>query len=518
MYGPNGPLWVLSMDLEYKAHMKNGSWVLVPRPPGANVLRSKWVYKTKEEQKPDGLLGTRHKSRICAVGLGQVLGIDYTETYAPVVKLVSIRIVLSITAEMDLLLHNMDVVTAFLNGDLDETVYMEQPRGYEKGDPRNVVCLLKKSIYGLKQSPRQWYAKIDEFLCTTLNMQHNDADDCLYVRKTSSSILLIALYVDDLLIACSDESTLLDTKRELSQRFEMKDLGESRVILNMDISRNRAERRLSLCQARYAQKVIERFGMGAARGQNTPMEGKLDLTVPTEPVNQPYREAIGSLMYLMVGTRPDIGFAVCRLSKYAQNPGQIHWDAVKRVLRYLINTKDLGICFGQDESNRSLVPYVYVDSDWAQDPETRRSMSGMMVMMGGAAIAWTVRQQDCVALSSAESEYIGMCLAAKETVWIRRLVSGLGLVDGTDAPTTLLIDNQGSMGLAHNASVNRRTKHIDVRYHYTRKAVEDNVLTLEYCPTEQMVADMLTKPLGRVKLQEFVASAGLIECESASRQ
>ena len=518
MYGPNGPLWVLSMDLEYKAHVKNGSWVLVPRPPGANVLRSKWVYKTKEEQKADGLLGIRHKSRICAVGLGQVLGIDYTETYAPVVKLVSIRILLSITAAMDLLLHNMDVVTAFLNGDLDELVYMEQPRGYEKGNPRDVVCLLKKSICGLKQSPRQWYAKIDELLCSALNMQHNDADDCLYVRKTGKSILLIALYVDDLLIACSDESTLLDTKRQLSQRFEMKDLGESRVILNMDISRNRPERRLSLCQARYAQKVIERFGMGAARGQDTPMEGKLDLTVPTNPVNQPYREAIGSLMYLMVGTRPDIGFAVCNLSKYAQNPGQAHWDAVKRVLRYLIKTKDLGICFGQAKDNRSLVPHVYVDSDWAQDPETRRSMSGNVVMMGGAAIAWNVRQQEVVALSSAESEYIGLCLGVKETVWIRRLVSGLGLVDGVDAPTTVLLDNQASDRLAHNASINRRTKHIDVRYHYTRKAIEDKVVKLEYCPTEEMVADMLTKPLGRVKLQNFVASAGLTPSESASRQ
>ena len=166
---------------------------------------------------------------------------------------------------MDLYLHNMDVVTAFLNGELDELVYMEQPHGYKKGDPRDVVCLLNKSIYGLKQSPRQWYAKIDSFLCGTLKMEHNAADDCLYVRKTGNSILLIALYVDDLLIACSDEDTLLQTKRDLCTRFEMKDLGESRVILNMDIARNRPKRQLTLCQARYAQIVGHRtvlYGCG----------------------------------------------------------------------------------------------------------------------------------------------------------------------------------------------------------------------------------------------------------------
>ena len=158
-------------------------------------------------------------------------------------------------------------------------------------------------------------------------------------------------------------------------------------------------------------------------------------------------------MYLMVGTRPDIGFSVCRLSKYAHKPGQVHWDAVKRVLRYLIKTKDLGLCFGPDNDTSSLVPHMYVDSDWAQDPETRCSMSGCVVMMGGAAVAWSVRQQDCVALSSAESEYIGLCLGVKETVWIRRLVCGLGLVDGADSPTTLLFDNQASAGLVCNASV-----------------------------------------------------------------
>ena len=433
-------------------------------------------------------------------------------------KFTSIRIILSITCDQDLELDQMDVITAFLNGDLVELVYMEQPQGFEHGDRRKVVCLLKKSIYGLKQSPRQWYAKIDSFLCETMQMERNPADDCVYIRKTSSRILIIALYVDDLLIACSDKGLLQQTKRELARRFEMKDLGASRVILGMDISRDRANRRLSLCQARYAQKVIERFGMGAARGQDTPMQGKLDLKPPGRPVHEPYREAIGSLMYLMVGTRPDIGFAVCTLAKHVQCPGQVHWDAVKRVLRYLISTKDFGICYGHNESNRSLVPHVYVDSDWAEDPLTRRSMSGCVVMMGGATVAWAVRQQEVVALSSAEAEYVGLCMGVKETVWIRRLVAGLRIVKDCSAPTTVLVDNQATVGLVYNASVNRRTKHIDVRYHYSRQAVSDKLVTLKYCPTERMVADMLTKALGRVKLQKFTTAAGLIKCESATRQ
>jgi hypothetical protein len=347
-------------------------------------------------------------------------------------------------------------------------------------------------------------------------MQRNEADDCVYVRRQGGHILVIALYVDDLLIACSDNSILADTKRELSARFKMKDLGESRIILGMDISRNLRAGTLSLSQSRYAQKVIDRFGMSSARGQSTPMDPAVDLTVESPPCTGPYREAIGSLMYLMVGTRPDLAFCVGRLAKYVQKPTMVQWEALKRVMRYVIHTRKLGLVFGGTKA--SMTPAVYVDADWAGDVETRKSTSGFVAMMSGGAIAWGARQQEVVALSSAESEYISMCNGARETVWLRRLLKGLGVVPDMEKPTMMLVDNQAAMALAQTASVNRRNKHIDVRFHYIRQAIEDGVLTPRYLPTDEMAADMLTKALGRVKLEKFRKEVGLNETESAETQ
>ena len=504
------------MEVEHDSLIENECWKLVPRPPDGNVLRSKWVYKTKEEQTSQGTLGHRLKSRLVAGGDGQIEGVDFTETYAPVVKLTSIRVILSIVAIMGLLLHQMDFVTAFLNGDLNETVYMEQPKGFENGDPNKVVCLLLKSIYGLKQSPRQWYAKIDDFFIRILGMKRNPADDCVYVRRKGGQILIIALYVDDILIACSSKSILVDMKQQLTDRFKMKDLGESRIILGMDISRDYVNRTISLSQSRYAMKVIDRFGMSSARGQCTPMDSSVDLAVGGKPCSGPYREAIGSLMYLMVGTRPDLAYSIGQLSKHVQNPTDAHWEAVKRVIRYIIRTKELGLVFGGTYGSKT--PLVYVDADWAGDCETRKSMSGFVAMMGGAAVAWGARQQEVVALSSAESEYISMCNGARETVWLRRLVSGMEIIDKMNYPTRMLVDNTAAKALANNSAVNRRNKHIDVRFHYTRQVVQEGSLKPEYCSTEDMVADMLTKPLGRIKLQKFRKAAGLKETESAKLQ
>ena len=510
-----GPEWMKSMTAEHNSLMENKCWKLVPRPTDANVVSCRWVYKTKEEQTTEGTLGTRLKSRLCARGFSQIEGIDYSETYAPVAKMTSIRVILDVVAELDLELEQMDAITAFLNGDLKELVYMEQPEGFEQGDPRKIVCLLLKAIYGLKQAPRQWYAKIDDFFVQTLGMERNPADDCVYVRRKGGHILIIALYVDDLLIACSNKALLAETKAQLSSRFKMKDLGESKIILGMDISRDRSLRTLSLCQSRYAQKVIDRFGMTSARGLPTPLDADVDFTQPAAPCTEPYREAIGSLMYLMVGTRPDLAYAIGTLAKFVETPSELHWAAVKRVIRYVIHTKDLGLVYGGTELKP---PIAYVDADWAGDHSTRRSMSGFVATMSGTAVAWCARQQEVVAMSSAESEYISMCNGARETVWLRRLVKGLLVVPYTDSATLMYVDNQAAIALAHNASVNRRNKHIDVRYHFIRQVVQDNLIELEYCPTDEMVADMLTKALGRVKLQKFVKCSGLQPSQAASRQ
>ena len=527
-----GAEWMKSMKSEHESLLKNKCWELVPRPPaGTNVIRSKWVYKTKEEQTTLGTLGSRLRARMVALGCNQIEGIDYTETYAPVVKLTSLRIILAMVTMMTLFLHQMDFKTAFLNGDLNETIYMEQPKGFEVGNPAHVVCRLLKSLYGLKQAPRQWYAKIDDFFVRVMGMKRNPADDCVYIRRQGGQLLIIALYVDDLLIACSHESVLMDLKQKLRQQFEMKDLGESKILLGMDISRDLEAGTLSISQSRYAQKIIERFGMGSARGQATPMDPSIDLTAPSPPCYEPYRAAIGSLMYLMVGTRPDLAFCVGRLAKYVQNPTMLQWEAVKRVIRYVIHTKDLGLVYGGTNASDSPSVYthadwagnyenpsVFVDADWAGDPETRKSVSGFVAMMGGAAVSWCAKQQEVVALSSAESEYISMASGAKETVWLRRFWSGLEVVPRMNEPTTVFVDNQAAMSFARNAAVNRRNKHIDVRYHFTRDQVSNGTLDLSYCPTEEMIADIMTKALGRIKLNKFVQAMGLRMAKSADHQ
>jgi hypothetical protein len=513
---PAGPEWMKSMTSEYESLMENKCWEIVPRPPNTNVVSSKWIYKTKEEQTSSGALGSRLKSRLVARGFSQIEGIDYSETYAPVVKFTSVRVILAICAALDLDLEQMDAITAFLNGELDELVFMEQPEGFEQGDRNDFVCKLLKAIYGLKQAPRQWYAKIDDFFVQTLGMQRNPADDCVYVRRKAGHLLIIALYVDDLLIACSDKATLVNTKRELSSRFKMKDLGESKIILGMDISRDRAARTLSLCQSRYAQKVIDRFGLTSARGQSTPMDVGIDLLAPSPVCDKPYHEAVGSLMYLMVGTRPDLAYYVGVLAKYVSKPTTLQWNALTRVLRYVIHTKNLGLVYrGTDGLHPTA---CYVDADWAGDRETRKSMSGFVAMMSGAAVAWCARPQEVVALSSAESEYISMCAGAKEVTWLRRLVHGLDVGIDNKAPTVMHVDNQAAIALAQNYSVNRRNKHIDVRFHFIRDAVQNGVLKLEYCSTDVMIADMLTKSLGRIKLESFVKAIGLLPSQSASSQ
>jgi len=284
----------------------------------------------------------------------------------------------------------------------------------------------------------------------------------------------------------------------------------------MDITRDPDAETLSLSQSRYAQKIIDRFGMSSARGIATPMDPALDLTADSPPTSEPYQSAIGSLMYLMVGTRPDLAFCVGRLAKFVSRPTELHWDCVKRVLRYLIQTKELGLVFGGTEAE--LTPVVYVDADWAGDEQTRVSMSGYVAMMDGAAVAWNARPQEVVAQSSAESEYISMCNGCKETVWLRRLVDGLKVVPRMGKPTTMYLDNQAAMAMSHSHAVNRRNKHIDVRYHYNRQAVEDGIVELHYIPTEEMIADMMTKALGRVKLQKFRSDVGLQKSESATTQ
>ena len=509
MNGPRAAFWQKGIDKELASQAKNKTWTLVPRSEASNILTSRWVFNVK--QIPDGSGNTVEspKARLVARGFQQVEGLDYTETYAPVIKFTTIRLLLSLVAHYDLELHQMDVVTAFLNGDLDEDIYMEQPEGCIDENKRDCVCKLAKALYGLKQAHRQWHAKVDDFLIGELGFETSRSDPCLYIKRVQNTIMLVALYVDDLLLAGSHLDAITWIKGELNKRFEMKDLGEAKVCIGLEIHRSRGTKTLSLTQSKYASNVLDRFRMKSCNPTSTPMEQVRQAIVTDmkdSETSAPYRQAIGCLMYLMVGTRPDLAYAIGKLSQRNADPHESDWVAVKRVMRYLRGTQNLGIVF----SNTSEPPVLlgYSDADWAGCHESRKSTSGYVFKFCGGAISWSSRKQTVVATSTCEAEYTALSEACKEATWLRQVVADV-LGSQNDPTITIGCDNAGTIAFAHNQSITRRNKHVDVKYHFVRDATTRGVVSLVHCPTAEMPADILTKPLGRILFEKGVKLLGL---------
>ena len=343
--------WELAMEEEMDSLMHNQTWDLVRLPAGKTTLQNKWVYRLKEE---DGGK-QRYKSRLVVKGFVQKKGIDFDEIFSPVVKMNSIRTILSLVAAEDLHLEQLDVKTTFLHGDLEEEIYMEQPEGYEVKGKEKLVCRLKKILYGLKQAPRQWYLKFDKFM-SEQGYTRCHSDHCVYPkRKNDGSYIILLLYVDDMLVAGSNMQEINVLKRKLANSFAMKDLGAAKQILGMRIARDRKNHKITLSQNEYIEKVLKRFNMHNAKLVSTPFASHFKLSKEMSPKTHeemeymskvPYASAVGSLMYAMVCTRPDISHAVGVVSRYMNNPGKEHWMAVKWILRYLRGTKNQALCFG----------------------------------------------------------------------------------------------------------------------------------------------------------------------------
>ena len=304
------------MDEEMETIRKNKTWRLTDRPASRRVLKGKWIYRVKNEVEINGNNTTRHKARLCFMGNRQIKGLDFNETFAPVAKFTTIRCILAMTAANGWELHQMDVKTAFLNGDLDEEVYMEQPDGYVDPTYPNKACRLLQALYGLGKAPKMWYVQLDNFLKSS-GLDNIDSDACLYPLVVGCEINIILVYVDDLLLVASSLAAIYKFKKALHKGFEVKDLGEAKVILGLDIRRDKALGTLKLSQGKYAAQVLEKFGMAECNPIGTPLEVGLQLVKTDESDDVlPYREAVGSVMYLMVGTRPDLAFAIGKLSRF----------------------------------------------------------------------------------------------------------------------------------------------------------------------------------------------------------
>ena len=418
MESSNSAKWEEACDSEINSLLKNKTWDLVQLPKGRKAIGCRWVFRVKENK--DGEI-ERFKARLVAKGFSQKFGIDYEETFAPVAKFTSIRIVLSLAAKYDLIVHQMDVKTAFLNGELDEDIYMIQPEGYVEDSNPNLVCKLNRSLYGLKQSPRMWNKTIDEFMLK-LGLKKCESDHCIYTKRDGEAMIFVALYVDDLVLASSSDKMLKTIKSALSDRFEMTDLGKLNFFLGMEIDQEPGK--VSMRQTKFAKDVLTKFGMDNSNPVKTPQDPGLKLTKSMcedgcnhsdTMANVPYRSAVGCLMYLMVGTRPDLAAAVGVLSQFAADPCPTHWQALKRVFRYIQGTKTYGIEFTVDGDALQ----GYSDADWAGDTESRRSTSGYAFMMNGGCISWRSKKQRTVALSSTEAEYMALSEATQEAVWLR---------------------------------------------------------------------------------------------------
>ena len=418
---PTTEKWKVASEEEIESMKVNQVWSLVDMPPGQKAIGNKWILKIK--RKADGSID-RYKARLVEKGYTEKEGIDYEESFSLVVRFTSIRLLLAIVTNLNLELHQMDVKIAFLNGELDEEFFMEQPVGFiVKGQERK-VCKLQRSIEGLKQSSRQLYLKFHKVILT-YDFKMIDEDHCVYVKGTSGKFSILFLYVDDILIAKSDKEYLMDIKRWLSTHFDMQDMGEANYILGVQIKRDRSKKILALSQENYIQKILERFHMSSCKPMDTPVSKGEALSLNMCPKNPqereemsrvPYASVVGSLMYAMMCTRPDICFVVGLVSRYQSNPGREHWKVVKRILRYLKGTMDY--CLVYQGSKLCLVGYS--DADWGEDLDQCKSTSGYVFLFNKGAISWCSKKQTCIALSTMEAEFIACSIVVQEAVWLRR--------------------------------------------------------------------------------------------------
>ena len=443
----------------------------------------------------DGTL-ERYKARLVAQGCTQIFGLDYEETFSPVVRFESIRCLLAMATQHKLCLHQMDVSTAFLHGELSEEVYLKQPEGFVESGKENLVCRLKRSIYGLKQSPRCWNHTLDSKL-KEIGFEQTASDPCLYVHANSErEMFVVAVYVDDIILGGKNESILCQVKQELSTKFDMKDLGPLHHFLGVTVIQDQLSESIWIGQPTYTEKVLHRFDMHNSKPVGSPVNPDVKLSAcenPDDVCDQKlYQAVVGSLLYLSTKTRPDIAFAVSIAARFCASPTKEHWTAVKRILRYLNGTQQFGLLYKATTSSDSEIA-GFSDSDWAGDVGVRKSTSGYVFLLGGAAVSWKSTKQTTVALSTAEAEYIALSSASQEAIWLQQLISDLS----KKALHKMIIyeDNQSTICLAKNQAVHGRTKHIDIKYHFIRDLVEAGKIELVYCTTENMVADIFTKGL-----------------------
>jgi hypothetical protein len=480
------PAWRAAMNTEFIALLHNGTWKLVPLKPTMNLVGCKWVFRIK--RKADGSTD-RYKARLVAKGFHQQPGIDYGETFSPVIKPVTIRIVLSLAVASNWDIRQLDVTNAFLHGVISEDVYMTQPPGFVHASYPNYVCHLHKALYGLKQAPRAWFSRLSNRLLQ-LGFHGCKSDTSLFIYKTKADTIFFLIYVDDIIVTGPNSSSINSLISKLQQDFAVKDLGPLNFFLGVEAIK--ANQGLYLSQRRYIHDLLRKTNMHEAKPISSPMASSTSLSqFQGTPLSDPssYRSTVGSLQYLSL-TRPDIAFAVNKVCQFMTKPTNLHWSAVKRILRYLKHTSHHSLFLHR---NSNFTIQAFSDADWAGSPDDRRSTSGYCLFLGRNLISWSSRKQRTVSRSSTESEYRAIAHASAELVWLRSLLSELGV----PSPSTPILwcDNIGATYLTANPLFHARTKHIEIDFHFVRDLVSSKTVSVQFISSKDQVADTFTKPL-----------------------
>ncbi|WJZ81667.1 hypothetical protein VitviT2T_001496 [Vitis vinifera] len=462
------PRWKAAMNEKMKSLQKNETWELVECPPGKKSVGCRWIYTVK--YKADGSI-ERFKARLVAKGYTQTYGIDYTETFAPAAKINTIRVLLSLVANLDWPLQQFDVKNAFLHGKLSEEVYMDLPLGCMVSEKQcQKVCKLKKSLYGLKQSPRAWFGRFTKSM-RAFGYRQSNSDHTLFLKKQHSKITALIVYVDDMVVTGNDPEERKALQNCLSREFEMKYLGPLKYFLGIEVSRS--SERIFLSQRKYALDLLQETGMSGCQPVNTPIEKGMKLCVESNQVSTDkgrYQRLVGRLMYL-AHTRPDLAYALSVVSQYMHNPGEQHMNAVML--------------------------------------DDRQSTSGYFTFVGGNLVTWKSKKQNVVARSSAEAEFRGMTLGLCEALWLRLLLQDLGYL--SRQPIRLFCDNKVACDIAHNPIQHDRTKHVEVDRFFIKEKLDDKIVELPKIRSENQLADILTKAVSSQVFSKILDKLGMCD-------
>jgi hypothetical protein len=495
------PRWITAMQTEIEALNANKTWEFVDLPPDAAPIGSKWVYKIKRHA--DGTI-ERFKARLVAQGYSQTEGLDYFETFSPVAKLSTVRVLLALASIHGWYLHQLNVNNAFLHGDLHEAVYMKVPQGVTP-PKAGQVCRLLKSLYGLKQASRQWFEKLTHFLYAQ-GFTQATADHTLFTKITATSYTVILVYVDDIILAGTCLKEFDSLKHALNTAFRIKNLGELKFFLGLEVARS--SKGISLCQRKYCLELLEDARLTGCKPVSTPLDPSIRLSQDGGSLYTDvsgYRRLVGQLLYLTT-TRPDIAFAAQQLSQFMASPTDLHHKAALRVLRYLKRSPGRGLFFPHSSDLQLL---GFSDADWGGCVDTRRSISGYCFFIGKSLVSWKSKKQPTVSCSSAEAEYRALASATRELQWLCFLLHDL-----KQAPSRLPVlycDNQSPLHISANPVFHERTKHLDIDCHLVREKLQAGVMRLLPITSQHQTADMFTKASGPRQFHDCMLKLGMID-------